>query len=193
MGGSNVRYIVSTLLTTLVFGYIATFRVEVGHSRINRIVAFIDPLGDLEDKGWQLSQSLAAVPNSSFFGSGLGTSKRKFLYLSQAHDDFIFAVTCEESGFLRALTLIITHFASLVCGTRTAMKTKCICSKLLVSGILFVIRIQTYASMTIVTGLIPSIELTLPSIPYGGTSLMIMLGPAGIILGVDKNNKGERK
>lgn len=193
VSGLNNRYIISTFITALVFGYIAIFKVKIGYSRIDRIIAFIDPLGNLEDEGWQLSQSLAAVSNGSFLGSGLGMSKQKFLYLSQAHNDFIFAIICEEFGFLGALVLIIAYFAFLVFGIRIAMKTKYIYSRLLVSGILFVIGIQAYVNMTVVTGLIPPTGLTLPFISYGGTSLMIMLALVGIILNVDRNNEEERR
>lgn len=193
VSGLNIRYIISTFITALVFGYIAIFKVKIGYSRIDRIIAFIDPLGNLEDEGWQLSQSLAAVSNGSFLGSGLGMSKQKFLYLSQAHNDFIFAIICEEFGFLGALVLIIAYFAFLVFGIRIAMKTKYIYSRLLVSGILFVIGIQAYVNMTVVTGLIPPTGLTLPFISYGGTSLMIMLALVGIILNVDRNNEEERR
>lgn len=193
VSGLNVKYIVSTLIAAVVFGYIAIFKVKIGYSRIDRIIAFIDPLGNLEDEGWQLSQSLAAVSNGSFLGSGLGMSKQKFLYLSQAHNDFIFAIICEEFGFLGAIILILAYFAFLVFGIRIAMKSKLIYSRLLVSGILFVIGIQAYVNMTVVTGLIPPTGLTLPFISYGGTSLMIMLGLVGIILNVDRNNEEERK
>ena len=188
VSGLNARYIFSTLFGVIVLGYLAIFKVKIGYSRIDRIIAFSDPLGHLDDEGWQLSQSLAAVSNGCFLGSGLGMSKQKFLYLSQAHNDFIFAIICEEFGFLGALVLIVSYFAFLVFGIRIALKTRYIYLRLLISGILFVIGIQAYVNMTVVTGLIPPTGLTLPFISYGGTSLMIMLGLVGIILNVDSNN-----
>ncbi len=191
VSGLNILYTVSTLLASILLGYIAVFKVKIGYNRVDRIVAFLDPLGNLNDEGWQLSQSLAAVSNGKFLGAGLGRSNQKFSYLSQAHNDFIFAIICEEFGFVGALILIAAYLLFLIFGIRIAMKTKQTYSRLLVTGILFIIGIQAYVNMSVVTGLIPPTGLTLPFISYGGTSLMIMLSLVGIILNVDIKNQEE--
>lgn len=80
--------------------------------RKNRVLAFLDPLKDFHDKGWQLSQALFAVTTGGVFGQGLGMSRQKYLYLSEAHNDFIFSIIAEETGIVGAFIIIILFFTS---------------------------------------------------------------------------------
>jgi len=78
--------------------------------RSARITAFLHPDSDLQGAGFQLMQSLIAVGSGGFNGVGLMESKQKLFYLPEAHTDFIYAVICEELGFLGAV-FVITLFA----------------------------------------------------------------------------------
>ncbi|MDY6065144.1 MAG: putative lipid II flippase FtsW [Finegoldia sp.] len=179
------------ILIGLFVMYVAIYWAKTGYSRIDRIVAFLDPLGNVSDEGWQLVQSLSAVSNGGILGVGFGKSQQKFLYLSQAHNDFIFAIISEEFGFLGAVLLILVYIFFAISGIRIAIRSKSIYSQLLVTGIVFIVILQALINISVVIGLIPPTGITLPFISYGGSSLIIMLGLVGIILNVDKNNNKE--
>src|SRR5438046_10341656 len=71
-----------------------------------RLTAFLHPDSDPQGAGFQLLQSLIAVGSGGFTGVGLMESKQKLFYLPEAHTDFIFAVICEELGFIGAMMVI---------------------------------------------------------------------------------------
>jgi cell division protein FtsW len=68
-----------------------------------RLMAFLNPDADPLGAGFQLLQSLIAVGSGGFTGVGLMESKQKLFYLPEAHTDFIYAVICEELGFIGAI------------------------------------------------------------------------------------------
>lgn len=191
VSGLPYYIILSFILAGIFVVYVAIYWAKTGYSRVDRIVAFLDPLGNVSDEGWQLVQSLSAVSNGGILGVGFGKSQQKFLYLSQAHNDFIFAIISEEFGFLGAILLILIYLFFIISGIRIATKAKSIYSQLLVTGIVFIISIQALINISVVIGLIPPTGITLPFISYGGSSLIIMLGLVGIILNVDRSNKKE--
>src|SRR5437879_12111615 len=69
-------------------------------------MAFLHPDSDPQGAGFQLLQSLIAVGSGGFTGVGLMESKQKLFYLPEAPTDFIYAVICEELGFLGAVIVI---------------------------------------------------------------------------------------
>ena len=79
----------------------------------SRIAMWKNPFIDAQNQGYQLVQSLISIGSGGLFGVGLGKSRQKFLYLPEEHNDFIFAVTCEELGLIGA-TLIMLLFAAMI-------------------------------------------------------------------------------
>ena len=77
-----------------------------GGYRLTRIVSFLNPWAYAQDEGWQIIQSLYAIGSGGLFGVGLGNSKQKYLYISEPHNDFIFAVLAEELGFIGCAIVI---------------------------------------------------------------------------------------
>ena len=65
--------------------------------------------GELDGRGagWQLDQSLIAIGSGGWLGRGLGGGLQKFLFLPEAHTDFIFSILAEELGFLGATLLLV--------------------------------------------------------------------------------------
>lgn len=58
-------------------------------------------------------QSLISIGSGGLLGVGLGKSRQKYLYLPEEHNDFIFAIVCEELGLIGA-TIIMLLFAALI-------------------------------------------------------------------------------
>ena len=158
-----------------------------------RITAWLDK--DFEPRGarWQTNQSLNAIGSGGFLGQGLGESKQKHLYVSEPQNDFIFAIVCEELGFVGA-TAILVLFALLVWrGFVIAMNCRSKFGALLAMGIVFQVGLQTILNILVVTDTIPNTGISLPFFSYGGTSLVILLAEMGIVLSVSRSSKLNKK
>ena len=161
--------------------------------RIGRIVSFLDPFQDPLKTGWQVIQSLYAIGSGGLFGTGLGGSKQKYLYISEPQNDFIFAIIAEELGFIGCL-LIISLFAVFIWrGILIAIKSKDNFGSLLAVGITSLIGIQAMLNIAVVTSSIPNTGVSLPFISCGGTSLFILLCSVGILLNISRTASWETK
>jgi cell division protein FtsW len=143
---------------------------------------YIDPLGD----GHQIIQSLYAIGSGGWTGVGIGQSKQKFLYLPEPQNDYIFAIICEELGYIGAI-LIIAAFCMLVWrGVWIAYKAPDKFSSFLVMGITIKVALQAALNIAVVTNIFPATGITMPFFSYGGTALIILMAEMGIILSVSK-------
>ena len=169
-----------------VAGLMITGVITYGQSRIAMWQnPFIDPRGE----GYQLSQSLISIGSGGLLGVGLGKSRQKFLYLPEEHNDFIFAIICEELGLIGA-TLIMLLFAALILrGYWIALHARDRFGSLLVVGVTTLIAMQTFLNIGVVTGLLPTTGISLPFFSYGGTALSIQLAEMGIVLSVSRQMK----
>ena len=153
----------------------------------DRITAWLDPFADTSDTGYPIVQSLYAVGSGGFSGLGLGNSRQKYLYLPEEHNDFIFAVVCEELGFIGA-ALILALFALLICrGFYLAMHCRDRYSALVCAGITALLAFQVILNVAVVTNLIPCTGISLPFFSYGGTALLIQLAEMGVILSISRD------
>ena len=169
-----------------VAGLMITGVITYGQSRIAMWQnPFIDPRGE----GYQLSQSLISIGSGGLLGVGLGKSRQKFLYLPEEHNDFIFAIICEELGLIGA-TIIMLLFAALILrGYWIALHARDRFGSLLVVGVTTLIAMQTFLNIGVVTGLLPTTGISLPFFSYGGTALSIQLAEMGIVLSVSRQMK----
>lgn len=155
----------------------------------SRVTYWLDPWADAKDKGYQLSQSLITIGSGGLLGVGLGKSRQKFLYLPEEHNDFIFAIICEELGLIGA-TIIMLLFAALILrGYWIALHARDRFGSLLAVGVTTQIAMQTFLNIGVVTGLLPTTGISLPFFSYGGTALSIQLAEMGIVLSVSRQMK----
>ncbi len=152
-----------------------------------RIVAWLDKSYEPLGARWQTNNSLYAIASGGFFGKGLGNSLQKHLYLSEAHNDFIFSVICEELGFIGAVALVILFGLLVWRGFVIAIKAKNRFGSILVLGIVFQVGLQAAIHIAVVTDTIPNTGISLPFISYGGTSLFILLVEMGMVLSVSRS------
>lgn len=143
--------------------------------RINRIISFMNPWADATDTGWQVVQSLYAIGSGGLFGTGLGGSKQKYLYISEPQNDFIFSIIAEELGFVGCVTIIMLFAIFIWRGILIAMKAPDIFGGLLATGITSLIAIQVIMNIAVVTSSMPNTGISLPFFSYGGTALLILL------------------
>lgn len=174
IAGGSLLVIAFTAIT-LLFPYVST-----------RITTWLDPWSNLRGDGYQIVQSIYAISSGGLFGLGLGNSRQKYLYLPEEHNDFIFAVVCEELGFVGA-TLILLLFALLICrGYWIAFHCRDRYSFLVAAGISTLLAMQVILNVAVVTNTIPCTGISLPFFSYGGTALWIELGEMGIVLSISR-------
>ena len=158
---------------------------QMSHS-LARVQIWLDPFSDPQGDGYQTIQSLYAVGSGGLFGVGLGKSRQKHLYLPEQHNDFVFAIVCEEPGFVGA-ALVLALFALLIIrGYWIAIRSRDRFGSLLATGIITLFAMQVFLNIAVVTNLIPVTGISLPFFSYGGTSLVIQLAEMGIILSVSR-------
>ncbi len=166
--------------------YVVLFVIGYNTSRIEM---WHNPWADPQGKGYQLAQSLLTIGSGGLLGVGLGKSRQKFLYLPEEHNDFIFAIVCEELGLIGA-TIIMALFAALILrGYWIALHARDRFGSLLVVGVTTLIGLQVFLNIGVVTGLLPTTGISLPFFSYGGTALSIQLAEMGIVLSVSRQMK----
>src|SRR5579885_2892806 len=152
--------------------------------RYARIMAFLHPDSDPQGAGFQLMQSLIAVGSGGFSGVGLMEGKQKLFYLPEAHTDFIYAVICEELGFLGAIVVIALFAVYGWRGLRAAFCAPDNFGRLLALGITLLVLCQALINFAVVLGIVPTKGIPLPFVSYGGSSLLVMLLATGVLLNI---------
>ncbi len=151
-----------------------------------RLMAFLNPDADPLGAGFQLLQSLIAVGSGGFTGAGLMEGKQKLFYLPEAHTDFIYAVICEEFGFIGAMLLIALFGVYGWRGMRAAFSAPDGFGRLLALGITAMVLSQTLINFAVVLGMVPTKGIPLPFVSYGGSSLLVMLLATGVLLNISQ-------
>jgi cell division protein FtsW len=155
----------------------------------SRIEYWRNPWADAQGKGYQLSQSLIAIGSGGLLGVGLGKSRQKFMYLPEEHNDFIFAIICEELGLIGAAIIMLLFAALILRGYWIALHAYDRFGSLMVVGVTTLMAMQTFLNIGVVSGLLPTTGISLPFFSYGGTALTIQLAEMGIILSVSRQMK----
>ncbi len=184
LGGADVRQL-------LILGVIAivafTALVFVADYRIDRVTYFTDPWKDAQGSGYQLIQSYYAIGSGGLFGKGLNNSYQKLLYMTYGESDFIFAILCEEFGFIGGTVIILAYAWIVYRGMRVSLRCKNRFGALLAAGISIVFGLQVVINIGVVTGMMPTTGQALPFISAGGTSLMIFLAAMGVLLNISRD------
>jgi cell division protein FtsW len=149
-----------------------------------RILSFLDPWKDPLNTGYQTIQSLIALGSGGLFGVGLGASRQKWLYVPNAHTDFIFAILGEEMGLIGTVVVVglFAFFAYL--GIKTAQRAPDRFGMLVAAGITIWISVQALVNMGAVAAALPITGVPLPLVSFGGTSLVISLVAIGILVNI---------
>jgi cell division protein FtsW len=154
--------------------------------RSDRLDSFFNPAAHKQGKGYQLNQSLLAFGAGGVKGVGLGESRQKMFYLPEAHTDFIFAVVGEETGLWGTAGIVSLFFLLGMRGLRIAVRHPQPFGRLLAFGYTFLLVSQSGLNMAVVLGMLPTKGLPLPFISYGGSSLVMALVYAGVLLSLSR-------
>ncbi len=202
VGGTRLRYLLGVAAIAIAAVY---YLVVEKNYEMDRIVVWLDPMGtytdpDLvinglsgRDLAWQTVQSLFAVGSGGLMGTGLGNSRQKHLFLPEPQNDFIFAIVCEELGFVGAV-LIILLFALLVWrGFLIGMRAKDKFGMLLAIGMSAQVGIQVALNIAVVTNLMPNTGISLPFFSFGGSSLVMLLCQMGVMLAISRQSRMQKE
>ncbi|OGI68626.1 hypothetical protein A2738_01685 [Candidatus Nomurabacteria bacterium RIFCSPHIGHO2_01_FULL_42_15] len=183
ISGASLKYLLGTgAILVIALGSLVFFTPYLQE----RVKTFVDPSLDPRGSSYQIQQSLIAIGSGGIFGRGYGQSIQKFNYLPESQGDFIFAVLSEELGFIGAFGTIFLYLLFTLRGFRIANNSPDAFGRLLVSGIVILIAVQSFMHIASVTGVFPLTGVPLVFMSQGGTALMIYLAATGIILNVSK-------
>lgn len=141
----------------------------------------------LEDYCWQSQQANIAVGSGGFFGKGLTQGVQKSYWLPQASDDFIFAASAEELGFIRIVFVILAYLIIAVRGYSIASRAESPFEMFVAAGVTTWIVSQAFVNIAVNIAIMPVTGITLPFVSYGGSSLVACLMGIGILLNISKN------
>ena len=184
--GADLRYVGAFCLLGLCgVSYIAFF---TDYTK-DRITVWLDPESYKLTGGWQTLQGLMAIGSGGLFGKGIGKGELKYCYVSEPANDMIFAVLCEELGFVGALAALLLFGLLIWRGFAIALNSENTYARLLGIGICIKVAVQVLLNVAVVTNTIPNTGISLPFFSYGGSSLIMIFAEMGILLSISRKSK----
>lgn len=189
IAGARIRHILLGMLVVFFAAFVLLS--SLPHLR-ERLTAFIgSDTTCKEDYCWQTEQAKIAVGSGGFWGKGLTQGVQKSYWLPQATDDFIFAASAEELGFLRISLLVLAYTLIAWRGYLIARGAENRFIQLTAVGMTSWIVFQAFTNIAVNIALMPVTGITLPFISYGGSSLLSVLVATGILLQLSKHSNYE--
>jgi len=185
IAGVKLKQFIALLASLAVTGAIL---IAMSPYRARRLASFLDPFDDPFASGFQLTQSLIAIGSGSLTGAGLGNSVQKLLYLPEAHTDFLFAVMCEEFGFIGVL-FVIALYGFIIWKSfnlaKIADQQGNRFAGYLALGIGVWIGLQSFINIGVNMGVLPTKGITLPMMSYGGSSAVVFAVAFTLLLRIE--------
>jgi cell division protein FtsW len=157
--------------------------------RQKRIFSWLHLEEHKDGVGYQAYQAMLGLGAGGTSGLGLGNGRQKLGFLPEHHTDFIFSVIGEELGLVATLLILVAFAAVVFSGIYISIRAPDSFGLLLGSGITFLIGLQAFINIGVVTSALPNKGLPLPFISYGGSNLMIMLTSIGLLLSIARQGR----
>ena len=186
MAGAPMRHLA---VTGLIGAGMAGIMVATSPWRRERLLGFLDPWADPLGNGYQPLQSLRAIATGGPGGVGLGAGRSKWGFLPYAHTDFIFAVIAEELGMVGTMGVMGLFVVVAVTGFVVALRAPDRFGMLVAIGITAWIVSQAVLNMGAAMALVPVLGMTLPFLSFGGSSLVVTMAAAGLLLNVARQTR----
>jgi len=155
-----------------------------------RLLLFLNPYQDLWGGGYNILQAWTAIGSGGWLGKGFGQGTQSQLhFLPVRHSDFIFAIVCEELGFLGALALIIMLALFFWQILQVAARGEDTLGRLIAVGVAAWLASQSMINIGMNLGVMPVTGLPLPLISYGGSSLLSILIALGFVQSVSVHRR----
>lgn len=183
VAGARFRYALLIGVLGIVF---VGFTLQNDHMRKGRLHAWLHPEEAKEAAGYQNYQGQIALGSGGLLGLGLGESRQKMEFVPERHTDFILAIVGEELGFVATCAVVAAFIILVICATIIARRARDTFGMILATGITYLIGMQAFINIAVVTGVFPNKGMPLPFISYGCSNLVIMLTSVGILLSVSR-------
>jgi cell division protein FtsW len=158
--------------------------------RSERVYSWLHLEETRRDKGLQAYEAMVALGSGGVTGKGLGDGRQKLGFVPEHHTDFIFSIIGEELGLIATMLILVAFLALIICGIFISSRARDTFGFLLGSGITFLIGLQAFINIGVVTSALPNKGLPLPFISYGGSNLLMMLTSIGLILSIARRSQG---
>ncbi len=188
IGGVNMKTVIIGGLVAVTMLILAFAGSEYSYFA-DRIAYTFDPTADIGNKTYQSYQAVLAIGSGGLWGVGFGNSAQKYYYLPDAENDFVFAILCEEFGFIGGALVIILFLIFVLRGFYVARKSEDRFGMLLATGITLQVGLQALLNIGVNCCCIPNTGISLPFFSYGGTALVIQLVEVGLLLSVSRRAK----
>lgn len=159
-----IMYNLGLFLVGGILGYTLFDHVKI------RVQTWINPWPYIDNKGYQITQSLFAIAEGGFFGKGLGLGHPHFIPLVEM--DFIFSAICEEMGIFTGIGIIMLFMILVYRGFKIALSQDNKFYRILALGVSILFGVQSFIILGGVLKLIPLTGVTLPFVAYGGSSIL---------------------
>lgn len=156
--------------------------------RLERVKTFLNPEIDPQGASYHVRQILIALGTGGWLGLGFGKSRQKYSYLPEVTTDSIFAVISEEVGFIGASLLLVAFFALILQGVKIAQNASDIFGRLLASGLVVALALQTVLNLGAMVSLVPLTGTPLPFVSYGGSNLIVSFTMIGILTSIARRS-----
>jgi cell division protein FtsW len=156
-------------------------------TRLRRVVSWLNPEASKGGGGYQTWQSMLALGSGGWTGMGLGSGMQKYGYVPESKTDFIFPVIGEELGLVSTLAVVLAFVVVLLCGVYIARHARDTFGLLLATGLTFLVGLQAFINIGVVTNVLPNKGLPLPFISRGGSNLVVMLMSVGLLLSIARH------
>lgn len=153
-----------------------------------RFTAFLDPWADPDGAGFQSVQAQLSVASGGVTGVGLGDGVQKVFYLPEAHTDMILAIIGEELGLVGITGVLVALVVIAVSGFAIALRAQDRFAQLTAVGITTAVVIQAIINVGAVLGVMPITGVPLPFVSFGGSSLLVLMISAGLLVNIGSTN-----
>jgi len=186
ISGMRMSVLVSAGTAMAVLGILSVLPSDYRRQRWTSFLNLSETKGHL---GYQVYQSMISIANGGLTGVGVGEGAGKWGYVPLAHSDFIFAIVAEEFGLLGVIAVLGMFLGLVLFGIQAALGARDVFGALIAGGITSWFAVQAFINIGGVTATMPVTGLTLPFISYGGSSLLVSMSAAGLLLNVARNMK----
>jgi len=183
--------IVYFVLLSLLFVPVGGMLLFTKAHRVRRLMAFLNPLADPSGSGYQVIAAQTAFVSGGFWGRGLGKGVKKLGGLPEAHSDFIYAVVGEEAGFLGAVFVLVLFALLAWRGYLLVLRGRDSFARYLAFGITSTITLQALLNIAVAIGLVPATGIPLPLFSSGGSSMLITMIMAGMLINLSRQTQPE--
>jgi cell division protein FtsW len=191
LAGARWLHIVLGIAAAALAGVFILSNSSLGYAQ-DRVDTYISGAADLTQANYHVQQAVIAFMNGGWTGVGLGEGKQKFGFLPAPHTDSIFAVIGEELGFVGASLVVILYIVLVMRGLAIARRAPDLYGALLASGITIWIAAKALLNIAVMTAVLPATGAPLPFVSFGGSSLVVLMGGAGLLLSVARINSRTR-